>query len=318
MGRGGGGGGRELRRWALGGALLLGGVRRVFDERGWTSAAAMGVGASILACTRPYEGLLVTIPVGLALVRWLVRPGPISMRGKLGRVVLPGACVAGAGLAWMLYYNWRVTGDPMLLPHTLYAQQHPYLPAWVWRRPVETPPGLDRYMMDFARVQVAEVSETSRPFSRALALYRALAFEAGQLIAPLMLLILPWAARQRWMAFAAGVAGIVVVGMFFPGFFRFHYHAPAAPLTIILAVGALRQLALRRGRFGPAGRALAALLVALTLLNTGLQWINNARRGPLVLEHWMSSRQSVIDELTRSGGRHVVFVRYGPNHSPHI
>jgi hypothetical protein len=57
--------------------------------------------------------------------------------------------------------------------------------------------------------------------------------------------------------------------------------------------------------------------MTLTLLNTGLQWINNARRGPLILEHWMASRQSVIDRLTQTGARHVVFVRYGPNHSPH-
>jgi hypothetical protein len=37
-----------------------------------------------------------------------------------------------------------------------------------------------------------------------------------------------------------------------------------------------------------------------------------------VLEHWASSRQEVIDTLTRAGGRHVVFVRYGARHSPHV
>jgi hypothetical protein len=303
---------------ALGGALLLGGIRRVFKEPRWTAGAAMGAGASILALTRPFEGLLLAVPVAAACAVWLFRSGRVGFGRKILHVVLPGLCIAAAGLGWLLYYNWRVTGGALLVPHTLYARQHPYLQVWAWQRPAEIPPDLDRHMFDFARVLAGEAALLAPPLARLWLFYRTLAFEAGQLLAPLLLLMLPWTVGRRWIAFAAGTAAFVMAGMFLPAYLKFHYHAPAAPLTIILAVAAVRRLALLRGRFEVTGRALAALLIGLTILNTGLQWIGNARRGPLVLEHWMSSRQSVIDRLTESGGRHVVFVRYGPNHSPHI
>jgi hypothetical protein len=303
---------------ALGGALLLGGMRRVISETRWTSAVAMGSGAAILAMSRPYEGLLVCVPVGLVLMWWLFTSREAASGRKLLQVVLPAACVAGAGLAWLLYYNWRVTGHPLLLPHTLYARQHPYVPVWVWQSPGEVPTDLNQQMYDFFRFQVSEVLATARALPRSVHLYRTLAFEAGAVLAPLVILMLPWTMRGRWIAFAGAASAFVILGMYLPAFIRFHYHAPAAALTMVLVVGSLRRVALMRGRFGSAGRRAAAILVAVTLLVACVQWIANARRVPLVMEHWMSSRQEIIDQLTQSGGRHVVFVRYGPNHSPHI
>jgi hypothetical protein len=130
-----------------------------------------------------------------------------------------------------------------------------------------------------------------------------------------MILALPWVVRRRWMLFAAGTAVFVLLGMWLSSYFEFHYHSPAAPLTLILATLALRRLSLwRRGR----GGILVCAVILFTILNTGREWIVFARTPPRLLEHWASSRQNVNEALVSKGGLHVVFVRYGPQHNPHM
>jgi hypothetical protein len=55
---------------AGGGALLLGGVRYLMREPRKNYAMVMGVGLAILANSRPYEGLVLSLPVGLGLLIW--------------------------------------------------------------------------------------------------------------------------------------------------------------------------------------------------------------------------------------------------------
>src|SRR5580658_2613563 len=70
---------------ALGGALVLGGLPRLMKTAKMRYGLVAGVGISILALTRPYEGVLMCIPVGFVLIRWLVkganRPRPAAAAG---------------------------------------------------------------------------------------------------------------------------------------------------------------------------------------------------------------------------------------------
>ena len=56
---------------AIGGALAIGGLGRVFRRCTPGGAIALGVGLSILANSRPYEGLFFSIPVVAILLWWL-------------------------------------------------------------------------------------------------------------------------------------------------------------------------------------------------------------------------------------------------------
>src|SRR5262249_34974796 len=57
---------------AIGGALALGGLGRILRRPSVADAIALGVGISILANSRPYEGALFSLPVGAALLWWMV------------------------------------------------------------------------------------------------------------------------------------------------------------------------------------------------------------------------------------------------------
>src|SRR5262249_43907363 len=74
----------------LGGALLLGGFRRIISDRSWIASALMGLGAGVLALSRPFEGLLVTIPVGLVMAWWLIRSREVRPAKRIA-LLLPGA-----------------------------------------------------------------------------------------------------------------------------------------------------------------------------------------------------------------------------------
>src|SRR5262245_6145072 len=64
---------------ALGGALVLGGARRVIETARSRDAILMALGAAVLANSRPYEGLLLCVPVAAVLVWWLVRRTEIGV-----------------------------------------------------------------------------------------------------------------------------------------------------------------------------------------------------------------------------------------------
>ena len=52
---------------AIGGALVMGAVPRIFHRQRFQDTVVLAVGAGILANTRPYEGFLLCIPVVVAL-----------------------------------------------------------------------------------------------------------------------------------------------------------------------------------------------------------------------------------------------------------
>src|SRR5260370_35357962 len=56
---------------ALGGALVMGALPRFMRAARLRDGLLMGAGAILLAITRPFEGLLLCLPVAVVLMRWL-------------------------------------------------------------------------------------------------------------------------------------------------------------------------------------------------------------------------------------------------------
>ncbi len=102
---------------AAGGALVIGGVRWLVRTPSARHGAATGVGIVLLALSRPYEGLALLIAV--AALQW--KPASRALRGReFLRSAFVVLAIVSAGLAWMGYYNYRVTGSPLTLPYSLY------------------------------------------------------------------------------------------------------------------------------------------------------------------------------------------------------
>jgi hypothetical protein len=132
---------------AIGGALTFGALPRVLCYNRRRDSVFLALGILLLANSRPYEGLLTAIPVGLRLLWFFAKPGErqrIALRSHAP--VLGGILLAGAVLT--CFYNFRVTGHPFRLPHMAYIEQYAVAPAFVWQHPRRIPEYRDRLLRD--------------------------------------------------------------------------------------------------------------------------------------------------------------------------
>src|SRR5215510_15620390 len=73
----------------LGGALVFGALRRIVRRPSGRDSLLLGIGLAVLANSRPYEGLVASSPVLVALLVWMVgKKGPTT-RVLFGQVALP-------------------------------------------------------------------------------------------------------------------------------------------------------------------------------------------------------------------------------------
>jgi hypothetical protein len=117
---------------ALGGALALGALVRLFDpqrsERNRLLLASLfAVSLLILATSRPYEGFAFSLPLLVYFGYQTVR-ARIGTKALLRATVLPVVVIGLAGVVLMAYYNKKTTGSPLLLPYVLYQRTYPDLP----------------------------------------------------------------------------------------------------------------------------------------------------------------------------------------------
>src|ERR1700687_3807100 len=106
---------------ATGGALVLGALARIVHRATTRDALLLGLGIAILAKRRPYEGLLFCAPAAAWFLWWLAGKAKsrVAMRGLVKNVVMPLGAVFALTVAFMGYYNWRLTGNATLFPHIL-------------------------------------------------------------------------------------------------------------------------------------------------------------------------------------------------------
>jgi len=97
----------------IGGALLLGALRRIMRRPRLSNALLLGLGSAILANSRPFEGLVVSLPAVTLLLVWMLGKDGPPTRALIGRVVLPILVVVALTAGAMGYYNWRVMGIPL-------------------------------------------------------------------------------------------------------------------------------------------------------------------------------------------------------------
>ena len=121
---------------AVGGALVYGAVRRltVGEKPRIRDSLLLGFGLMVLANSRPFEGLLGSLPAAWMLASWFLRLSAPARRFATAKVVLPVASLLVVTVIGVGYYNWRVTGDPMKMPHLYYKEIYERPGEFVWER----------------------------------------------------------------------------------------------------------------------------------------------------------------------------------------
>src|SRR5713226_680429 len=136
---------------ALGGALLLGALPRMKKHLRLRDAVLMATGLAILANSRPYEGLLLSLPVAAAMLIWLLDKKRPALSASFRHVALPIVLVLGLTAVATGYYYWRVTGSPCRMTYQVNRATYATAPYFLWQSPRPEPAYHHAVMRDFYR-----------------------------------------------------------------------------------------------------------------------------------------------------------------------
>jgi len=315
---------------AIGGALVLGALPRIKRAPRVRNALVMGLGLAILATSRPYEGVVLSVPVAIALFAWLVGKQSPALRISLRSTVLPLSLVVivlGAGIS---YYCWRVTGNPVELPYQVERQQYAVVPYMLWQ-PLRPEPA---YHNDLAKHSYVHDEVWAYHFYRSplgviMKLFWLWVFYLGPILTlPFLALALAlpfgfsWKDISRQTRFLLLTLAITLAGLLAETFWAPHYFSPSTALVLALLLLAMRCTSRwkfygkRSGLF--LMRAIPAICVFLFVLRVV--------HGPLAgydiwTQVWYQrrpesfGRAALLKELNGLPGKQLVMVRYQPGHN---
>ena len=307
---------------ALGGALVLGALPRIAKRAKVRDAILLGLGVAILANSRPYEGFLFCIPAGLWFSWWLIgktkaRP---PLRVRLQNVFAPLAVVVVLSAVFMGYYNWRLTGNPLLLPHVLNTRTYHTTGLFLWdhKKPEMhyRNQQFEDFYNDWERSNYNNTwADLGRVSAEKLGRFAMTYFWVGEL---LLLPALPFLFRDRKMRLLIATFMLVTMGLFAVIWSNAHYAAPLTCVIFALTVQTIRHLRTMRIGVRPVGLALSRGVVLLLALDTAL-YVSFRMCGPLP---WTCqgdpSRAVIAEKLQHSLGKHLIMVRYEKdNHNIH-
>ena len=300
---------------ALGGALLLGGFRRLFSMPRARDACLMALGILILANSRPYEGLLFSIPPLVILMVWMVRSSRPAVPVLLKQLLMPASAVVIAGAIATGFYNARITGNPFQMPYQVHEATYAVSPTFIWQeRKAESPrynhPELARFhhrtpsidsLSDLVSVFALKIAKLIKGYFRPLVL-------------ALPLLAIPWILKRDWWMRFALLQGVVFLTGLFAGLSsKTHYAAPAMGLVFLFVLQGMRHMRLHQWHSRPSGLFLvraSVLLWLASLFTTYVDLSSLYKRANFA--HW---RAQIRDQLEQDGRRHLVIVRYKPDHN---
>lgn len=318
----------------LGGALVLGALPRLTKTARSRYGFIMAAGIVLLMLTRPYEGVLLCLPVAFVLGRWALRgknrpaPGVLLRRAALPLLVIV------AGGAWLGYYDYRAFGSPTALPYTVNRATYAMAPYYIWQSPRPEPAyrhaGMRRFYHEVEMPADYWEVHSWRWFVPVSLkkVFRVLVFFAGfALLLPLLMTrrIL----RDHRIRFLVWCVLILTAGMSIEIYLIPHYVAPFTAAFYAIGLQAMRHLRVWRPEGRPAGMAMVRLAVTICLLLAAVR-IFSAPLG-LKVQPWPSSnwalswygpenygteRGHIESELQKLPGPQLIFVRESNKRDP--
>jgi len=294
---------------AIGGCLLLGALPRLAQRKVKSrDVVPAAIGIVLLSNTRPYEGLVMIAAAILALLFWRKRRKQSLAELVSVRCLLPLLLVCGTGALLDGYYDYRVTGNAFLMPYKVYMQQYQVASPWIVLPASPAPAYRHLAIENTWHEQNVEFQKIrSNPLLNMKALLVILGFYCSWLyVFPVALGTL--LSRSDRFLIAAAICICVWCGLFIESPQAPHYVAGSVGLLPVLAVYGLRWLRVIGESFGP---VLVLTLAALLCLqgrasDRGQSWE--------VKRHVVSPRMTATEEAMKQGGRHLILVRYSPDH----
>ena len=302
---------------ALGGVLVLGAWPRLRKRMRSVYGIVLAAGVVLLANSRPFEGVVFSIPVAVAMLAWLIGNRRAQFRKALPALALLLVVLAAGATATAYYYD-RVTGSPWRMTYTVNRDQYSAAPYFVWQKLRPEPDYRHPVMRDYYRLESAQflTSQTlpgylERGAEKFVDWWR---FYLGPLLT-IPLLALPWMIRQRKMRLPVAICAALIAGFAVETWTLPHYFSPATGALYILLTQGLRHLHARGGVYRKIMRAVPILALAMIFLRVAAAITHTPIEAP-----WPRGnldRAAILRELQAMPRQQLVIVRYGPNHDLH-
>ncbi|MEW6733507.1 MAG: hypothetical protein AB1489_19420 [Acidobacteriota bacterium] len=305
---------------AIGGALLFGALPRLIRQPQVSVSLLMGLGLAILANSRPYEGLIISLPVLIVLLVWMLKNQSFTGWILFKRIVLPLVILLAITGTMMGYYNWRVTGNPLLMPYQVHETTYSVAPIFIWQPLRPEPQYNHKAIRDFHITWGLTNYQSHYPLSNLIiTIWNKLKTHWSFFLGPMFtipLITLPWVLRNRWIRLALLTSLLCLLAIIFETYTtQPHYLAPITSLVFLIVVQSMRHLRLWCWRGKPTGRfivcmvPLFAILVLIVRLQLGLDTLD--------ANSWNVRRASLQKQLEADEKFHLIIVRYGAKHNLH-
>jgi hypothetical protein len=284
----------------IGGAIALGATLRMTRRARPRDGIVAGIGLSILALSRPFEGALFALVLAIISIR------------RLRLRVLPFALTALIpALVFLAYYNSRVTGDWQLFPHRLHQEQSLIIPRFIWEQPRLELPFISKFMRDFAMIEYDEYQQHIGVANVLTMGVRDSIELIGEYFTPAMLLLAALAAmrarERRTRTALIVVVALPLIHMMIIPITRVPYFAMLLGAIFVLVIAGMRC-------FPPALRSLA---VAVTLTTQVAAYVHELPAIALRAHEPPAVRQTQeIERLAQIPGKHLVLVDYVGDRQP--
>jgi hypothetical protein len=253
---------------ATGAALALGAFARLRERETVRDALILGLGAGILAITRPLEGAIFFAPVGLAVVRWGFRCKAPERRALIRKnILLTAALVLACFGGFVGYYNHRLTGSALVFPHFI-EEKMITTAVFLWQH--DNPPIAysNPQFDDFYHNFLPSLYQASWPAAVGQWWYKSTDFWEFFLGPALSIpfLALPWVFVERKNRLLFMQVALSALGLWVVVYYHAHYAAPLLAAVLVLLMQCMRALGRLRLLGRNVGVALTRLMVLFALL----------------------------------------------------
>jgi hypothetical protein len=313
---------------AIGGLLVLGALPRLLRHAHVGNVVCLCVGLFILINSRPYEGLLLSVPVGVVLIaRWIKTK-------RLSILVISPLALAFpllvAGALWTAYYNWRVTGSPTRIPYQINLETYHTARPFIWQSPKFDLQYRHEVMRDFYSWEVQpHLLARGSIFGFLTSVAQKFGLSWWFYLGPVMslpLLGFTRTLRDKRMYLLRIIGAIGILGLILETWFQPHYAAPFLGVIYVGLLQSMRHLYVYRRGGKAIGRRLAMIvpIVAVVMFALAVLSLRSASIQDYSFGAWCctrpgpTDRSQLLKDLNSSGGKHLVVVRYQSDHNPHV
>jgi hypothetical protein len=322
---------------ALGGALILGALPRMMKapqlRHGLRYGLLMALGIGLLVLSRPFEGMLLCLPVAFVLGRWILRGKNRPNPKLLARCAALPLLVVVASISWLGYYDYRNFGSPATLPYTVDRATYAMAPYYVWQSPRPEPVYHHEVLRQFYEQDELDffnkIHSLSGYIPQSLSkAHDSILFLAGVALLPPLFMMRRVILDKR-VRFLVICLAIYTVGMAAEIYIIPHYLGPFIAVFYALGLQAMRHLRLWRVDGRRAGLATVRLLITICVLLGGVRVFAGSLH--LIPQEWPpydwlwqwygpgyygGQRAAIESKLEQLPGKQLVIVRYDSKSDP--